>query len=371
MANIKTAKFTLTDMEDSRSLGDRLQDRWITVKDFGAVGDGTADDTAEIQAAFDYAFGTFADPNADADSDLNKVVFFPRGRYKISAPLVINAARSPILLGAGSHQSRIFWDPEGDPVESDNMEGGFYPVIEFLGCYHVTMEGLTFDASEVQSHVIHCGESPVQADDGHDGHYRDIHLTGAANIGGAGFGIVFSGDAMGSERFWTKCRFTNCAVSAYFINHGNALNHWFFGCYFADSAKGIEQVGQGGSITLDCCRFANNTTFDIKTQAGAVLAQGCSSTSQHFANTQGMVIACTHENVSAGLFLTDTGTDVATTMLLGNRSTNGTIMTIAPGDTRNGLHLMGNDFQLSTYADALLAAVPDRELMVDGVRLSP
>jgi hypothetical protein len=59
----------------------------ISVKDFGAVGDGTADDTAAIQAAFNYA------------AIRGCKVFFPEGRYKHTG-LVIDLRSSIVLEGA-------------------------------------------------------------------------------------------------------------------------------------------------------------------------------------------------------------------------------------------------------------------------------
>jgi hypothetical protein len=60
----------------SRTLQNKLRDV-ISVKDFGAVGDGVADDTAEIQAALDAGAG--------------KCVYLPPGTYKTSLPLSISA----------------------------------------------------------------------------------------------------------------------------------------------------------------------------------------------------------------------------------------------------------------------------------------
>jgi transketolase len=50
----------------------------LTPQQFGAVGDGEADDTAAIQAAI----------NA-ARSQLNKIVVFPPGLYKVTSTLVV------------------------------------------------------------------------------------------------------------------------------------------------------------------------------------------------------------------------------------------------------------------------------------------
>ena len=64
---------------------DKLSE-YVSVKDFGAVGDGVADDTAAIQDAID----AFPD---------GAVVYFPRGTYRVTAQIVVSAKIS--LLGEG------------------------------------------------------------------------------------------------------------------------------------------------------------------------------------------------------------------------------------------------------------------------------
>lgn len=78
----------------TRSAQDKLRER-VSVKDFGAVGDGVADDTAEIQAAIDACQGTGAE------------IFFPRGSYKISSTLNITGAIS--LRGESRPGVTITW----------------------------------------------------------------------------------------------------------------------------------------------------------------------------------------------------------------------------------------------------------------------
>ena len=67
-----------------RTVESKLQDV-VSVKDFGAVGDGVADDTAAIQAAINAVFprGT---------------IFFPEGVYNINSSISINGAGSLALL---------------------------------------------------------------------------------------------------------------------------------------------------------------------------------------------------------------------------------------------------------------------------------
>lgn len=67
----------------------------VSVKDFGAVGDGVADDTAEIQAAIDAYQGT------------GEAIHFPNGTYLISSTLNITGTIS--LCGDSRYGSSITW----------------------------------------------------------------------------------------------------------------------------------------------------------------------------------------------------------------------------------------------------------------------
>lgn len=72
----------------ARDLRDKLAEI-VSIKDFGAVGDGSTDDTAAIQAAL------------DASGSINStgvVLFFPPGRYRVSSTLTI-----PTTAGQGLH----------------------------------------------------------------------------------------------------------------------------------------------------------------------------------------------------------------------------------------------------------------------------
>lgn len=66
-----------------------------SVKDFGAIGNGVADDTAAIQAAITAVQGS------------NVSLFFPAGTYKVSASLNITAAVS--FVGYAAYGTSITW----------------------------------------------------------------------------------------------------------------------------------------------------------------------------------------------------------------------------------------------------------------------
>lgn len=74
----------------------------VSVKDFGAVGDGVTDDTAAIQSAID-SFGA-------ASSTPQGKVYFPRGTYKITSSLVLTYGVS--LVGESGRSAKI--NADGD-----------------------------------------------------------------------------------------------------------------------------------------------------------------------------------------------------------------------------------------------------------------
>jgi hypothetical protein len=81
----------------------RVAEVCLSVKDFGAVGNGSDDDTAAIQACFDYAFPNHG-PSPAAG---NGIVYIPPGRYKISRPLYLYSLNGIRITGAGLGSSVI------------------------------------------------------------------------------------------------------------------------------------------------------------------------------------------------------------------------------------------------------------------------
>lgn len=77
---------------------ERLQPLAFNIKDFGAVGDGNADDTVAVQAAIDAAIAV-GSPYAAS-------VFIPSGRYKLTATIVIDTV-------GGGHDHNISLYGEG------------------------------------------------------------------------------------------------------------------------------------------------------------------------------------------------------------------------------------------------------------------
>jgi len=93
-----------------RTVESRLQDV-VSVKDFGAVGDGVTDDTAAIQAAIDsvQAYG-------------KRHVYFPAGNYKTTAPILIQQGIT--LEGSGSSVCSILANHGGNGLVFQPSDAG-------------------------------------------------------------------------------------------------------------------------------------------------------------------------------------------------------------------------------------------------------
>lgn len=94
----------------ARTVNDKLQEI-ISVKDFGATGDGSTDDHASIQAAINYA------------TSVGAPLFIPPGQYRITAPLVVSSYAFRMF---GANRGHAF---RGTYINLDSSTPGDYAVI--------------------------------------------------------------------------------------------------------------------------------------------------------------------------------------------------------------------------------------------------
>lgn len=69
----------------------------VSVMDFGAVGDGTTDDTTAVQNALSYA------------ATANAPLYIPEGTYLLTAAITVSSANRINILGAGRRNAILFW----------------------------------------------------------------------------------------------------------------------------------------------------------------------------------------------------------------------------------------------------------------------
>jgi hypothetical protein len=124
---------------------------WVNVKDYGAVGDGTTDDSNAVINAI-----------AAAVAAGGGTIYFPTGTYRITSQLVIpNDGGSPPyqkpirLLGAGAHYSPLAHTPNGGSIL--DLRSTTSPAkIETLGFGLLEITGLTLeDTTDGTTDFIH------------------------------------------------------------------------------------------------------------------------------------------------------------------------------------------------------------------------
>lgn len=157
----------------ARSLKDRFSDI-VNVKDFGALGNGVADDTAAIQAALDVDSGA-------------KMVYLPAGTYKITSALLLNndnyitgAGRSAVLKS--THNGSVIAGKGVTPASGTNVRrysgGGENfsiegPTASLTSSVALDMRGCTmFKWSNILITNIHTG---VFQGDGYSSYYNDYY----------------------------------------------------------------------------------------------------------------------------------------------------------------------------------------------------
>jgi hypothetical protein len=120
----------------------------LNVRDFGAVGDGQADDTAAVQQALE-----------KARTDGGAIVHLPRGRYKLTQPIEIPS--NTILHGEKREWTEILWPDTDEP-----------PLLMVAMKRHTAVEDVTFYCANYQ-HFI--GNDTTDENAG-DVHIRRIRI---------------------------------------------------------------------------------------------------------------------------------------------------------------------------------------------------
>jgi pectate lyase-like protein len=215
------------------------EDAVVNVRQFGAVGNGAADDTESLQQAVDFALVS------------GRPCFFPSGRYKISTPLVIgrsggrNLQQGLMLYGAGRAVDRrggtggtIISLVGGDHRAIIIVEKSVWrsASISDLGLECVpgsrTAFGLLFNSTEFSGHAV-----------------RNVAVYGAETA----FGIVQGTGANGEFTL-----FENCCASAvdkfFYSNAGQAYVQHFNHCSCGLNSGGtyfhLDLANGGGGLNV-------------------------------------------------------------------------------------------------------------------------
>lgn len=134
----------------------------LNVRDFGAKGDSTTDDTAAIQAALDAA-----------STRGISAVLFPTGTYKVSATTADNNFFAALTVHSGQ---RLLFDAATLQLTANGYD--FYAVLNIHNVNNVTVEGGLTIIGDRESHTATTGESGhgIRIVNSHNVHVSDVNI---------------------------------------------------------------------------------------------------------------------------------------------------------------------------------------------------
>lgn len=144
----------------ARTVESKLRDT-VSVKDFGAVGDGVADDTAAIQAAIDYAIYYSSGTLQTTSSGMK--VFLPRGKYKTTDTLHlgygVNGFTSIVFegeceYGASASAALSSIIPTFNDRPAINVQGGRYVTIRRIAITGVNYTWLAANYNSITDRSV-------------------------------------------------------------------------------------------------------------------------------------------------------------------------------------------------------------------------
>ena len=122
----------------------------ISVKDFGAVGDGSTDDTTAIKNAIEAGDGV-------------NIVYFPAGTYIVKEPIIIPS--NSYIKGAGAASTSIKMDSSIGRLAGLGVIGNWDTTVE-----NVLVEDITFDFNTARWHGYTSSSSPT-----HDANFVGVY----------------------------------------------------------------------------------------------------------------------------------------------------------------------------------------------------
>jgi hypothetical protein len=271
--NSALANYTPTPGSVTRTVANRL-DETLSVKNFGAVGDGVTDDTAAINAAIDAALAGSGN------------LYFPAGVYAMSASLDPTLNTSQIPLKTMTRSLNVLGDQA--TIKCTRSTEIVYMMYFFCAGFDFSISGITFDQNQkawvglrVEQSVT-AGTNTVTIN---NCTFENSYKTTTTLGGPSGTNWASNGGLFVSGGF-NKVAITNCTVqnNSRAVNTASPGNSATLGIFIAKSgALFAENILVDGCLIQNILNdevgaLANNFNFDTD---GLSVFGGFSTTSSY------------------------------------------------------------------------------------------
>lgn len=212
---------------------------WANAKrDFGAIGDGKADDTVALQKALD-------ELKVDGKP---RVLFLPAGTYRITSQLNMISQINFGVVGEHPDTTIIKWDgpAEGTMLFCNGARYGRYG--------RITWDG----ASRAETAIDHDWDGMTPNANSHNEHADEVFKD-------VGFGIRGGKPhMMDAECAVTRCKFLRCSKAGVSLESFNALDWWIWDSYFENCQVGVTNDPGAGHFHVYNSLFKGSTESDMK-----------------------------------------------------------------------------------------------------------
>jgi hypothetical protein len=222
---------------------------WINVRDYGAAGNGKADDTEAIRKALLAAL-----PEAKT------VLYFPSGTYRITGSLDVpifdpnlnpknDRFMNKMIVGEEPATTILKWDGAADGV-----------MMRFQAVHSTSIGRLTFDGGNKANICLRLERNDAFKLFSSYGRVNDIIFRNA-KYGFYNTDWEDPKNDMDAEYSILRCAFRNLSEAGVRIDSGNAYDFWIRQCQFENCKFGVTN-SQGDFRVMDCV-FRNSTEADI------------------------------------------------------------------------------------------------------------
>jgi hypothetical protein len=239
--------------------------RMLSAADFGAVGDGSADDSQALQQALDATFG----------GERGYFLTIPPGEYRVTRPLRIAFEGKPAgnvtrLAGISAYGARLISEVgQGQNVVDVLIRA----TVRFL-----LIEGLTIAGNGREGHGL-AFDCNIEGSYLYNSCLRDLVVQGCG-----GDGVSMVGNIFESQLF--NCYFRDNKGNGGLFSHGpkggvlSAMHA--FGCVFGQNGNdGVALARGAADVSFHGCYFLLNGKFGLSAPSGCTLLSNCGFENNH------------------------------------------------------------------------------------------